>query len=78
MDLAAKRRMLISAVIFGLSGLGIWAFIARELRRAPEGYEDAKGFHLFSGQSNLPSARVTKSKNRASETRLKQPVARHA
>jgi hypothetical protein len=52
--------MIVAAALL-LAGAGSLAFIARELRKAPEGYEDDHGFHT-------PSTRI-----RAG--RLKQKVA---
>ena len=36
--------MIVAAALF-LAGAGSLALIARELRKAPEGYEDDHGFH---------------------------------
>jgi hypothetical protein len=36
---------MIVAAAFLLAGAGSLALIARELRKAPEGYEDDHGFH---------------------------------
>jgi len=38
--------MLQSLLIVAASGVGSLALIFRELRRAPEGYEDEHGFHI--------------------------------
>lgn len=38
--------MLETLLIVAASGVGSLALIVRELRKAPEGYEDEHGFHI--------------------------------
>ena len=38
--------MLETLLIVAASGVGSLALIVRELRQAPEGYEDEHGFHI--------------------------------
>ena len=49
---------MIVAAAFLLAGAGSLALIARELRKAPEGYEDDHGFHAvhqeFTGGQVIP------------------------
>jgi hypothetical protein len=66
------------AITLGLLGLAV---IARELRNAPEGYEDEFGFHSVGEQTrvrNLPSAGVKQHRRSGSESKVRRPVARHA
>ena len=49
-----------SLLVFGVSSL---ALIARELRKAPEGYEDEHGFytvHKGAVENRLPDTRIKK------------------
>jgi hypothetical protein len=54
---------MIVAAAFLLAGAGSLALIARELRKAPEGYEDDHGFHTVhqdtGGQVKAKSGRST-------------------
>jgi hypothetical protein len=54
---------MIVAAAFLLAGAGSLALIARELRKAPEGYEDDHGFHTVhqdtGGQVKAKSGRWT-------------------
>ncbi len=54
---------MIVAAAFLLAGAGSLALIARELRKAPEGYEDDNGFHTVhqdtGGQVKAKSGRCT-------------------
>jgi hypothetical protein len=54
---------MIVAAAFLLAGAGSLALIARELRKAPEGYEDDHGFHTVhqdtAGQVKAKSGRCT-------------------
>jgi hypothetical protein len=73
--------MLIAAGIAALSGVGLLAFIARELRKAPEGFEDEQGFHVIPGRGlepRMPSAGVSRAKKRVSGAKVGRPVTRHA
>lgn len=73
--------MLIAAGIAGLSGVGLLAFIARELRKAPEGFEDEQGFHVIRGRESeprMPSAGVRRAKKGGSGAKAGRPVTRHA
>jgi hypothetical protein len=73
--------MLIAAGIAALSGAGLLAFIARELRKAPEGFEDEQGFHVIRSRGSelrIPSARVSRTKKRVPGAKVGRPVTRPA
>lgn len=73
--------MFLTAGIVIFSTVGAFALVIREVRKAPEGYEDEYGFHIVQGNgraSDLPSAGVSNVRKPREEAKVRRPIARHA
>jgi len=65
--------MLFIAGTVTVASIGGLALLVRELRHAPEGYEDASGFHVLQKKndaSRLPTAGVRRRRSRADAAAL--------
>ncbi|MEP6822357.1 MAG: hypothetical protein ABI946_08415 [Chthoniobacterales bacterium] len=66
-------------VIF--STLGAFALVAREVRKAPEAYEDEYGFHIVQRDgrgADLPSAGVSNVRKPRQDAEARRPIVRPA
>ena len=73
--------MFLTAGIVICSTLGAFALVLREVRKAPEGYEDEYGFHTVQGNgrgAELPSAGVSSVRKPREEAKVRRPIARPA